>query len=216
MAHSKTATEYHKALDELKSSNMKSVIEYLLQNWDPIKDQWVACFKDKAFNLGETTNNRLESTFSKIKSVCSRYASLMQFFSEFFCVLKSLREQRNHHYLMAITRKKTEFENLDKDLQLFCNYVTPYAFKFVREQLQYSSKVKVLKQQNGNEFSLSAANNIQEPHKATPSCCDCSFFSSMGLPCKHILKVRSLLDIPAFCQSLVHERWTMALSVFRL
>ena len=80
MAHSKTATEYHKALDELKSSNMKSVIEYVVQNWDPIKDQWVACFKDKAFNLGETTNNRLESTFSKIKSVCSRYASLMQFF----------------------------------------------------------------------------------------------------------------------------------------
>ena len=209
MAHSKTATEYDKALDELKSSNMKRVAEYVLQNWEPIKDQWVACFKDKAFNLGETTNNRLESTFSKIKSVCSRYASLMQFFSEFLCVLKCLREQRNHHYLMAITRKKTEFENLDKDLQLFCNFLTPYAFKFVREQLQSSSQVKVLNQLNSNEFSLSEAKNVQEPHIATPSLCDCSFSSSMGLPCKHIFKVRSLLNIPAFSQSLVHERWTM-------
>ena len=80
MAHSKTAIDYDQALDELKASNMKILTEYVLQNWDPIKDQWMVYFKDKTFNLGETTNNSLESIFSKIKSVCSRYASLMQFF----------------------------------------------------------------------------------------------------------------------------------------
>lgn len=142
MAHSKTAAEYDKSLDELKSSNMKSVIEYVLQNWDPIKDQWVTCFKDTSFNLGETTNNRLESTFSKIKNVCSRYASLMQFFSEFFCVLKSLRDHRNHHHLMAITRKKTEFENLGKDLQLFCNCQPPMLLSSSKNNCSLQVKLK--------------------------------------------------------------------------
>lgn len=175
IAHSKTSTESDQALDELKTSKMKSVSEYVLQNWDPIKEQLVACFKDKTFNLGETTNNRLESTFSKIKSVCSRYATLTQFFSEFCCVLKSLREQRNYHYLMAITRKKTEFGSLDKVLQLCCDCLTPYAFKFVKDQLQASSHVKVLNQQSNNKFTLSAAKDVQEPHKAPPSPCDCSF-----------------------------------------
>ena len=85
MAHSITSTEYDQGLDELKTPTMKSVSEYILQNWDPIKEQWVACFKDKTFNLGKTTNNRLESTLSKITSVCSRYASLMQFFFRGFC-----------------------------------------------------------------------------------------------------------------------------------
>ena len=35
-------------------------------------------------NLGETTNNHLESTFDKLKSVCNKYVkkSLMQFFLE--------------------------------------------------------------------------------------------------------------------------------------
>ena len=64
LAHSKTAGEYKKHLDELKQTNLRSVIDYVLENWYPIREQWVACFKDKHLNLGETTNNRLESTFS--------------------------------------------------------------------------------------------------------------------------------------------------------
>ena len=87
LAHCKSEGEYEKHLDELKQTNFRSVIDYFMENWHPIREQWVACFKDKHLNLGETTNNRLESTFSKFKSVCSRYASLMQFCTEFMSVL---------------------------------------------------------------------------------------------------------------------------------
>ena len=52
LAHSKSLSEYAKHLDELKNTNIKSVIDYVLQNWDPIKDQWVSYFKDRQFNLG--------------------------------------------------------------------------------------------------------------------------------------------------------------------
>ena len=110
---------------------------------------------------------------------------------------------------MALSRKNTEVENLDEDLNLFSNCLTPYAFKFVQEQLQLSRHVQVLNQLNSSQLSLSAAINVKEPHTATPSLCDCSFFTNMGLPCKHIFTVRALLNMPAFCQSLVHERWTM-------
>ena len=106
-------------LDELKKTNISTVIDYILENWHPIREQWVACFKERHLNLGETTNNRLESTFSKIKSVCSRYASLLQFCSEFMSVLQCLREEGNHHYVMTMTRRGTEFEDLGKDLQDF-------------------------------------------------------------------------------------------------
>ena len=92
------------------------------------------CFKDKHLNLGETTNNRLESTFSKLKSVCSRYASLLQFFSGFISGLQCLREKRNHPYLMVRTQRQTKFEDLCKDLQTYSKNLTPYAFKFDGEQ----------------------------------------------------------------------------------
>ena len=212
MAHSKSSGQYEKALDELKKTNIRSVIEYILENWHPINEQWVTCFKDKHLNLGETTNNRLESTFSKLKSVCSRYASLLQFCSEFMSVLKCLREERNHHYVMAISRRQTGYEHFTQDLQKYSQNLTPYAFKFVQQQYDSAVKVRVIAQKSSSEFSLSAGsqnNNRPEPHNASPSHCTCLFFSRMALPCKHIFKVRELVGLSAFDEALVHKRWTM-------
>lgn len=64
-------------------STIDSAVSYFLENRDPIKKQWVTCSKDTAFNLGGANNNRLESVNSKIKSVCLRYGSLLQFLPNF-------------------------------------------------------------------------------------------------------------------------------------
>ena len=93
ISYSSSPEEYQLNLDLLKSTKIDSVVTYFLENWDPIKEQWVTCFKDTAFNLGETTNNHLESMNSKIKSVCLKYGSLLQFFTEFFAVLGALRNE---------------------------------------------------------------------------------------------------------------------------
>ena len=210
LAHSKTAGEYEEHLDELKNTKIRSVVDYVLENWHPIRQQWVACFKDKHLNLGETTNNRLESTFSKFRSVCSRYASLLQFCTEFISVLQCLREERNHHYVMTITRRQTEFEHLCKDLQEYSKTVTPYAFKFVRGQYESVAKVKVLSKKSSTVFILCGSRKRnQEELVASTSHCECSFFTRMSLPCKHIFKVRELVSLPAFDETLVHKRWTM-------
>lgn len=83
LAYSKSPEAFDRHLQALDNIS-SSVKEYIELNWIPIKDQWVSCFKDNTLNLGERTNNRLETTFSKIKSVCSKYANLVQFFDDFF------------------------------------------------------------------------------------------------------------------------------------
>ena len=105
LAYAKSQKEFDTHWYEMKATKLSSIIEYLELNWLPIKQQWVACFKDEALNLEENTNNRLKSIFSKIKSVCSKYASLLHFFHEFSAILRTLRNERNHHYLMALARK---------------------------------------------------------------------------------------------------------------
>ena len=40
-------------------------------------------FENKVFSFEETTNNRFESAFNKIKRVSFKYADLMQFSKEF-------------------------------------------------------------------------------------------------------------------------------------
>ena len=60
-------------LQDLQLSGLTTVLTYYDDNWHPIREEWVECFKNMAFTLGERTNNRLESINAKVKSVCARY-----------------------------------------------------------------------------------------------------------------------------------------------
>ena len=72
IAYSKSSNKYERNVQQLVDTKLAVVSECFMKNWDPIKHQWVSSFKDLCANLGETTNNRLESTFNKLKSVCTK------------------------------------------------------------------------------------------------------------------------------------------------
>ena len=204
MATSRSASECDKHLTSLKNTNMQSVIDYVVENRDPIKEQWVAYYKDKSFNLGKKTtigwNLRLQRSRVYVQDIQ---------ITEFFAVLKCLRKERYHHYLMAIFRRGTEFFNIDKEKQLFYNPLTPYAFDFVAKQLDLSTSVHVVSKKSSTEFLLSASSKSSaEPHIANPTSSNCSFYTRTRLPSKHIIKLRSILRIPTFSPSLSHKRWT--------
>lgn len=211
IAYSRTPSEYSKYHQELDSIS-RSVRVYIDTNWIPIKEQWVSCFKDCTLNLGETTNNRLESTFSKIKSVCSKYASILQFSHEFISVLNVLRSERTHDYVMSIVRKPIK-SKCQPDLQKYSQLLTPYAFKYVEEQYHLSSKINPVLTNNAAHdtftFRSSRSFNNSDNFTTTGSSCTCPFQKKMALPCKHILKARNLLGLSLFEPSLIKERWTM-------
>lgn len=72
LAYSRSESEYDEYYQALIQSGLKTVITYYNSNWHGIRNQWVACYKEVCFTLGERTNNRLENINGKIKSVCSR------------------------------------------------------------------------------------------------------------------------------------------------
>ena len=90
LTYSKSEADYLQNYECLLDSRLQSVIDYYNDNWHPIRHQWVECFKGVNFTAGERTNNRLESINAKVKSVCSKYASLSTFFNQFFAVLSCL------------------------------------------------------------------------------------------------------------------------------
>ena len=92
IAFVKQEEEYNKNLIQLQNTKVKSVVHYCEENWFKFKEKY---FKNQVLNLGQNTSKRLESAFNKIKSICSEYAGLMQFFTEFFTVLKSLHSFPN-------------------------------------------------------------------------------------------------------------------------
>lgn len=156
LAYSRSEEEYEKHYAALLETAPKSVVNYYNANWHAIKHEWVECFKSTCVNFGERTNNRLESINSKVKSVCSKFASLSRFFDEFFSVLSVLRNERDHSTVMAMVKKPVIFES---DQDEFANLVTPYAHHFILKQQTLRKKVKILNQEN-DLFTVSSSEGI--------------------------------------------------------
>ena len=77
IAYASREETYKENLKLLQNAKFYTVVDNFMENWDSIKEQWVMFYKDQSFNLGETTNNRIESTFRHVKNVCTKCASLM-------------------------------------------------------------------------------------------------------------------------------------------
>ena len=159
--------------------------------------------KSKFNIIGETTNNRLESINSKVKSVCSRFATLDQFFDEFFCVLATLRNERNYKAVMASIKHPTALP-AEEYVRKYQEILTPYAYQMFVRQHSALHTVK-LKSSDSNKYVFeSSAGEVM----ATTATCSCYFGKATGLPCKHIITVRSKSSMNPFDKDLVPARWT--------
>ena len=123
-------------------------------------------------NLWENTNNRLESTFSKIKDVYSRHSSLMQFFHEFISVLSVLRDERKHSKIMSILRKDVGYQNMDELEKLFYGNLTEHAFSKVQKQLRLPRNMKPACTKEGDHYIIVVGNKSYHTAKDQ---CNCPF-----------------------------------------
>ena len=72
MAYATGEDQYLQFYDQLKGTNIKSVLEYFDTNWHCIRQQWVNGLKNDDISFMNRTNNRVESINQKIKSVMSK------------------------------------------------------------------------------------------------------------------------------------------------
>lgn len=201
LAYSMSPQQYDDNYNDLKVSGLKSVIEYYDANWHPVRHQWVECFKGVNFTLGERTNNWLESINAKVKSVCSKYASLSTFFDQFFLVLACLRNERDHSTLM---KKRVSAFPPNSPEEKFAQIVTPYAASYIHKQLSLRGRVHVDEDDGVTCKVLSSIGLLS----VTDDSCQCTFWLSMNLPCCHMFAVRDHRQQPLFSCVGVSSRWT--------
>ena len=208
LTYSKSEADYLQNYECLLDSRLQSVIDYYNDNWHPIRHQWVECFKGVNFTAGERTNNRLESINAKVKSVCSKYASLSTFFNQFFAVLSCLRNERDHVTLMAMVKKRAGKFVPESPKQQFAEILTPYALDFVEKQLNFRKKVVIVEDEERHSIVSTSAGNLT----VTVNSCECTFWKTMHLPCRHMFAVRESKKLPlcANASELISERWKLA------
>ena len=83
-------------------------------------------------------------------------------------------------------------------------YLTPYACQFVAKQLSFIEKVNLPEPIEDRFNVVSSEGEIE----VTPTTCTCSSWLSMKLPCRHILAVRSRLNLNIFDETLCDKRWS--------
>ena len=116
-------------------------------------------------------------------------------------LLNTLRNERDH--TMALTKRKLNFS--DPVEVEYATYITPYALQFFAQQLHHRHKVRILMQQ-GSEFHVSSSEGILQ---VTSVKCQCKFWKTIKLPCRHILAVREKQQLLLFERTLVSKRWTL-------
>ena len=82
--------------------------------------------------------------------------------------------------------------------------LTPYAYQFVAKQLSLQEKV-VLPEHSEEKYIVDSSEGQIEVSSST---CTCSSWLSMKLPCRHILAVRSKLNMEVFDEVLCDKRWS--------
>lgn len=203
MCYSKNNEEYLKLRSEFDKVASYKVLKYFYKNWDPIKTEWVMCDKFGAGNFLNSTNNRVESFNSKVKTVLDHHCSLEMFVSGFFQVLNCLRNERNHKAVLQYQKVKiNNFEN-DSVQSKYETLLTSYALSFVLENIKKSEKVLI-----ENKAGLYLAKSSAGIVNVTPSSCSCLFSKSMLLPCEHLFRCRKEENLTLFEDTLCDQRWT--------
>lgn len=132
-----------------------------------------------------------------------RYNSLLKFFEQFCAVLSSLRNERDHSTLMAMVKKRVDLQ--DPVVVKYSTILTPYALGFVSKQLVLRKKISIIQ-----EFDVVCLiSSLQGILKVDVESCQCSFWNTTKLPCRHIFAVRERRNLPLFVPGIVADRWTL-------
>ena len=204
MAYATSEEGYSDIYDRFCSCAPPTVVEYVRENWHPIHEQWVMGMKFSTGNFLNSTNNRLECINQKLKSVISRYSSLEEFIEKYFLILRVLRSERDQKAALTVQKVPVTFHDATDVSLDYMKYLTPYAYQFVSKQLSFKDKVNLPEPTEDTFSVVSSEGEI----KVTPTTCTCSSWLSMKLPCRHILAVRSRLNLNVFDELLCDKRWS--------
>ncbi|XP_057330811.1 uncharacterized protein LOC130671119 [Microplitis mediator] len=204
LVKSKTEKDYNSSYQELYRTAAPQVIEYFNKNWHPIRKEW-SLFSMVNGNLGNTTNNRLKSLNGKIKDCIQRHCTMVDFTKAFFQFIHHRQYESDHKRANEFMKKSVVPLSSTEDEIKYEKLLSGYAFSQVKKELISSSLVSLVLKDEKEKKHFSSYN--EDNIIVTLSECQCVFWTSMMLPCKHIFAVRKINNISLFDSELCANRW---------
>ena len=104
---------------------------------------------------------------------------------------------------MALVKRKVDISN-PVEIE-YASLVTPYALSLLSKQLALRNKVGIIRESDA-EYLVSSSEGVL---KVTVDSCECRFWTSTHLPCRHIFAVREKKQVSMFSAGIVAHRWTL-------
>ena len=182
IVYSKTEASYQELKKQLEDSTPKSVYDYFEKNWDAIRMEWVEGLKSGSSNFLNRTNNRLESINAKLKSVVTRYSDIVSFFQDLMKCIASLKTEQNQRAVNTICKTPVTSYRTEPHKE-YGKLLTPFAYSYVKKELDKAEQAEVLTV-GGGSVRIKIG---QTETELAENNCKCTFFTSMKLPCRHII-----------------------------
>lgn len=198
--------EYNRLYNEFSTIASVELKNYFDDNWhEPeIRETWVGCYVKKYINFNIRTNNRLESFNHKLKTIISHYTSLVEFFGSTMKLMKSMQTEKNVRVMNRAEKVPTYRGDEEVFVQNYRKLLTYFAFNHLKKQIDTMEQVVFTQTNQGSSFiRLRDGETIV----VTDESCSCNFFTTMCLPCKHLLVRRKEKMARVFCPELCHKRW---------
>ena len=203
MVYSKTMDEYVDYLAEIVRLGNPSFEKYFLDNWNNCTDMWVSFQWDCSVHFGNTTNNRLECSHSKLKDLMGRTSSEM--FEGLLTFVKSINQESSHQaFVEQFTTVSTKHGHMPgmKNIAAAC---TGYTIKLLQHQLEVAQKVDYkFSSDDGPLVTVTFKDCIHKVNMESSEC-TCSFWSTMLLPCRHIISARLHKGLPLVELTTIHQ-----------
>jgi hypothetical protein len=189
--------EYNEAYELLKKYSSESFMKYFDENWNECKEMWVH-FLCSYLSLGNTTTNRLESFHDKLKQFADRNTPIYKLITILLSIITCV-EQETQYKLSSNLLKRTRKAQMG--MEDFIAVYTPFACDLVEQQLKLSK----LQYRRDGDFVKNVESG--KNHQCNGKECDCIFFKSLQLPCRHLLFLRREAGIDLVGE--ISERWSI-------
>lgn len=208
MLHAPNASKFEEARSEFTRFASKESMEYLEKNWLSSKNMWVRHLCDQEFTCGANTTNRVEAHNSFIKTALSSSTKLHDAVRKLLELSSNFERKSAHSAALLKTCVFYNHSSNTKIEEACANVLTPFACGLIRKQFCQLAESDVEVKKTESLYHVTFSNgerwhNISiENHS-----CSCTFFSKMGLPCRHLFAVYVRYDIEPDLEKAVRRRW---------
>ncbi|XP_047142204.1 uncharacterized protein LOC124816611 [Hydra vulgaris] len=185
MAYASSEIDFEKQRDDFVAKMPQSVVRYFENNWNNCITEWVYCWQQQNLTFGQRTTNRLESVNRRIKAVLNLLNPLPLFFKDLITVIDCMRKERDHTFITAGERISVHAVLQNDVLKEFSQILTPYAQMFVASQFEEAIGLNPVEENEHPTLEILGHKVLISEQK-----CQCIFFKSMALPCKHMFVAR--------------------------